>query len=74
MPYTISDTDLKKLRKQGARFIRINDTRLEELAMWGKWITHSKYANAGLVEEGLKFTMRTDPGMVLVSDGTHETQ
>lgn len=73
MQYTITKTELMKARKAGARFIRINDLRIEELTMWGRWTSHSRYADQALVEEGITDIQKVDPGLVLIND-TKSTQ
>lgn len=68
MPYTITEKELTRARNAGIRFMRVNGRRLEELTKWGKWASHSRYADAALVEEGIEHITRTDPGMVILHD------
>jgi hypothetical protein len=66
MQYIIDAEEVLRAKKAGIRFMRVNGMRLEELTAWGRWMPHSRYADKNLVEEGIKYTLRSDPGMVVI--------
>jgi len=68
MQYKITDEELTRARNAGIRFIKVNGRRLEVLTKWGRWTPHSRYKTEALVEQGIEYIQRNDPGMVLIND------